>query len=60
MGLAPWTILSLNFNKMIEAVNLNKVFHTEEGTTVVMVIHSMHDSEFAHRKINLFDRQVIT
>jgi putative ABC transport system ATP-binding protein len=25
-----------------------------------MVTHSMHDSEFAHRVINLFDGQVIT
>jgi len=31
-----------------------------EGTTIVMVTHSMHDSEFAHRVINLFDGQVIT
>jgi putative ABC transport system ATP-binding protein len=31
-----------------------------EGTTIVMVTHSMHDSEFAHRVINLFDGQIIT
>jgi putative ABC transport system ATP-binding protein len=31
-----------------------------EGTTIVMVTHSLHDSEFAHRVINLFDGQVIT
>lgn len=31
-----------------------------EGTTIVMVTHSMHDSEFAHRVVNLFDGQIIT
>jgi len=32
----------------------------QEGTTIVMVTHSMHDSEFAHRVVNLFDGQIIT
>ncbi|MDR3627548.1 MAG: ABC transporter ATP-binding protein [Ignavibacteriaceae bacterium] len=32
----------------------------EEGTTIVMVTHSPHDSEFAHRIIHLFDGQVVT
>lgn len=31
-----------------------------EGTTIVMVTHSMHDAEFAHRVVNLFDGEVIT
>jgi putative ABC transport system ATP-binding protein len=31
-----------------------------EGTTIVMVTHSMRDSEYAHRVINLFDGQIIT
>jgi putative ABC transport system ATP-binding protein len=31
-----------------------------EGTTIVMVTHSLHDSDFAHRVINLFDGKVIT
>jgi putative ABC transport system ATP-binding protein len=31
-----------------------------EGTTIVMVTHSLHDSEFAHRVVNLFDGQIIT
>ena len=31
-----------------------------EGTTIVMVTHSLHDSDFAHRIINLFDGQVLT
>jgi len=32
----------------------------EEGTTIVMVTHSPHDSEFAHRIIHLFDGHVVT
>jgi putative ABC transport system ATP-binding protein len=32
----------------------------EEGTTIVMVTHSPHDSEFAHRVIHLFDGHVVT
>jgi putative ABC transport system ATP-binding protein len=31
-----------------------------EGTTIVMVTHSMHDAGFAHRVINLFDGQIVT
>lgn len=31
-----------------------------EGTTIVMVTHSDHDADFAHRVINLFDGQVVT
>ena len=31
-----------------------------EGTTIVMVTHSVHDSGYAHRIINLFDGQIIT
>lgn len=30
-----------------------------EGTTIVMVTHSQHDSRFAHRVINLFDGQIV-
>lgn len=32
----------------------------EEGTTIVMVTHSPHDSEYAHRIIHLFDGRVVT
>ena len=32
----------------------------EGGTTIVMVTHSPHDSEFAHRIIHLFDGHVVT
>lgn len=31
-----------------------------QGTTIVMVTHSMHDAGFAHRVINLFDGKIIT
>lgn len=31
-----------------------------EGTTIVMVTHSMHDAGFSHRIINLFDGQIVT
>jgi putative ABC transport system ATP-binding protein len=31
-----------------------------KGTTIVMVTHSQHDAEYAHRIINLFDGHVIT
>lgn len=32
----------------------------KEGTTIVMVTHSMHDSKFAHRVVNLFDGEIVT
>jgi len=32
----------------------------KEGTTIVMVTHSLRDSDYAHRVINLFDGLVIT
>ena len=32
----------------------------KDGTTVVMVTHSLHDSSFAHRVVNLFDGQILT
>ena len=31
-----------------------------EGTTIVMVTHSQHDSTFAHRVLNLFDGELVT
>ncbi|MEZ5070719.1 MAG: ABC transporter ATP-binding protein [Bacteroidales bacterium] len=30
-----------------------------EGTTVVMVTHSLHDSKFAHRTVHLFDGSLV-
>ncbi len=32
----------------------------KEGTTIVMVTHSQHDAQFAHRIVNLFDGQIVT
>lgn len=32
----------------------------KEGTTIIMVTHSLHDASFAHRIVNLFDGQVVT
>ena len=32
----------------------------EEGTTIIMVTHSPHDSNYAHRVIHLFDGHVVT
>ncbi len=32
----------------------------EAGTTIVMVTHSSHDSEYSHRVIHLFDGHVVT
>ena len=31
----------------------------KEGTTIIMVTHSKHDSLFAHRTINLFDGSIV-
>ncbi len=31
-----------------------------EGTTIVMVTHSDHDSNYAHRVVNLFDGKIVT
>jgi putative ABC transport system ATP-binding protein len=43
----------------LEVMNLLTELN-KEGTTIVMVTHSMHDAGFAHRIINLFDGSVIT
>lgn len=32
----------------------------DEGATIIMVTHSKHDAEFAHRTINLFDGMILT
>lgn len=46
---------SKNGKEVMELLSeLNK-----EGTTVVMVTHSQHDSRFAHRVVNLFDGQIV-
>ena len=50
-GLDPMSRLSL----WEEVRRLNN-----EGTTIVMVTHSAHDANYAHRIINLFDGKVVT
>jgi len=50
---------NLDSKNGLEVMNLLTELN-REGTTIVMVTHSMHDSGFAHRVINLFDGQVIT
>ena len=50
---------NLDSKNGLEVMNLLTELN-REGTTIVMVTHSMHDSEFAHRVINLFDGKIIT
>jgi putative ABC transport system ATP-binding protein len=50
---------NLDSKNGLEVMNLLTELN-REGTTIVMVTHSMHDSEFAHRVVNLFDGMVIT
>lgn len=46
---------SKNGKEVMELLSeLNK-----EGTTVVMVTHSQHDSRYAHRVVNLFDGKIV-
>lgn len=50
---------NLDSKNGMEVMNLLTELN-REGTTIVMVTHSMHDAGFAHRIINLFDGQIIT
>ncbi|HNX44853.1 MAG TPA: ABC transporter ATP-binding protein [Bacteroidales bacterium] len=50
---------NLDSKNGLEVMNLLTDLN-REGTTIVMVTHSMHDAGFAHRVINLFDGQIIT
>ena len=50
---------NLDSKNGLEVMNLLTDLN-RESTTIVMETHSLHDSEFAHRVINLFDGQVIT
>lgn len=50
---------NLDSNNGLEVMNLLSELN-QEGTTIVMVTHSQHDADFAHRIINLFDGQIIT
>jgi len=50
---------NLDSKNGLEVMNLLTELN-KEGTTIVMVTHSTHDSGFAHRIVNLFDGQIIT
>ncbi len=50
---------NLDSKNGLEVMNLLTELN-REGTTIVMVTHSLHDAGFAHRIVNLFDGQVIT
>ena len=50
---------NLDSKNGLEVMNLLTELN-REGTTIVMVTHSLHDANFAHRIVNLFDGQIIT
>jgi len=50
---------NLDSKNGLEVMNLLTELN-KEGTTIIMVTHSMHDAGFAHRTVNLFDGQIIT
>lgn len=50
---------NLDSKNGIEVMNLLTDLN-KAGATIVMVTHSMHDSEFAHRVVNLFDGKILT
>ncbi len=50
---------NLDSRNGLEVMNLLTELNCE-GTTIVMVTHSMHDADFAHRIVNLFDGQITT
>jgi len=49
---------NLDSKNGLEVMNLLTELN-KEGTTIIMVTHSQHDSGFASRVINLFDGQVV-
>jgi len=50
---------NLDSKNGLEVMNLLTELN-KEGATIVMVTHSMHDSEFSHRVVNLFDGKILT
>ncbi len=50
---------NLDSKNGLEVMNLLTELN-QEGTTIVMVTHSLRDSEFAHRVVNLFDGQIVS
>ena len=50
---------NLDSKNGLEVMNLLKELN-QDGTTIVMVTHSDHDSRFANRVVHLFDGQIVT
>ena len=50
---------NLDSKNGVEVMNLLTELN-REGSTIVMVTHSMRDAAYSHRVINLFDGQIIT
>lgn len=50
---------NLDSKNGVEVMNLLSELNSE-GTTIIMVTHSLHDAGFAHRTINLFDGMVVS
>lgn len=50
---------NLDSRNGIEVMSLLKELNNE-GTTIIMVTHSQHDSMYASRRINLFDGKILT
>lgn len=50
---------NLDSKNGLEVMNLLTDLN-REGTTIIMVTHSLHDAGFAHKVINLFDGQIVT
>ncbi len=50
---------NLDSKNGLEVMNLLTELN-KEGTSIVMVTHSDHDADFAHRIVNLFDGQIVT
>lgn len=50
---------NLDSKNGLEVMNLLTELN-KEGTSIVMVTHSDHDADFAHKIVNLFDGQIVT
>ena len=48
---------NLDSKNGLEVMNLLTELN-QAGSTIVMVTHSLHDSKFAHRVVNLFDGKI--
>lgn len=50
---------NLDSKNGLEVMNLLSELNSE-GTTIIMVTHSQHDADYAHRVVNLFDGRIVT